>query len=253
MLSLPLPADYAPLTMSPEQQKQQTLHALVPILVRIATLPPVLFVMEGLHWVDPTTVELLSLLVDQGPRPSWGCGPVRPDFTPPWTGRSHLSQVTLHRLTRPHATEIIRQGGARQNPPLGGRSAIVAKTDGVHQFVEELTKLVLESDQATYRFKHALIQETAYQALLRGTRQQHHEQIAQRLEEQFPETIKTQPELLAHHYTEAVPAAASHPLLAARWLRPSSAQRIRKPGSISPTAWSCSTLCRTPPSANSTS
>src|SRR5262249_59530058 len=67
LLSLPLGAEYAPLTVSPEQQKQKTLHALLTILVRIAAQQPVLFVMEDLHWVDPSTLELLSLLVDQGP------------------------------------------------------------------------------------------------------------------------------------------------------------------------------------------
>ena len=67
LLSLPLVADYAPLTVSPEQQKQQTLHTLLTILLRIAAQAPMLFVMEDLHWVDPTTLEFLSLLVDQGP------------------------------------------------------------------------------------------------------------------------------------------------------------------------------------------
>src|SRR6266568_8665655 len=57
--------------------------------------------------------------------------------------------------------------------------------------------------QATYTFKHALIQDVAYQSLLRSTRQQYHQRIAQALEAQFPETVETQPELLAHHYTEA--------------------------------------------------
>ena len=57
--------------------------------------------------------------------------------------------------------------------------------------------------QATYLFKHALIQEAAYQSLLRSTRQQYHQRIAQVLEERFPEVVETQPELLAHHYTEA--------------------------------------------------
>src|SRR5262249_57288043 len=56
---------------------------------------------------------------------------------------------------------------------------------------------------ATYRFKHALLQEAAYQSLLRSTRQQYHQRIAQVLEAQFPETVATQPELLAHHYIEA--------------------------------------------------
>ena len=57
--------------------------------------------------------------------------------------------------------------------------------------------------QATYRFKHALIQDAAYQSLLKSTRQQHHQRIADVLESQFPDVVETQPELLAHHYTEA--------------------------------------------------
>jgi predicted ATPase len=95
-LSLPLTADYAPLTLSPERQKQQTLQALLMILLRIAAQQPLLFVMEDLHWVDPSTLELLGLLVDQGPTARilalFTC---RPDFRPPWTGRAHLTQMTL--------------------------------------------------------------------------------------------------------------------------------------------------------------
>jgi class 3 adenylate cyclase len=64
LLSLPQPADYAPLSVSPAQQKQQTLHVLLTNLLRIAAQQPVLFVMEDLHWVDPTTLEFLTLLVD---------------------------------------------------------------------------------------------------------------------------------------------------------------------------------------------
>ena len=99
LLSLPPATDYAPLTLSPEQQKQQTLHALLTILLRIAAQRPVLFVMEDLHWVDPSTLELLSLLVDQGPTTRiLALCTFRPDFIPPWTGRSHVTQVTVHRL-----------------------------------------------------------------------------------------------------------------------------------------------------------
>ena len=65
--------------------------------------------------------------------------------------------------------------------------------------------------QATYTFKHALIQDAAYQSLLRSTRQQYHQRIAQVLEAQFPETVETQPELVAHHYTEAGCAAQAVP------------------------------------------
>ena len=292
LLSLPLPADYAPLSLSPEQQKQRTLHALLTIMLRIAAQQPMLLVMEDLHWVDPSTLELLNLLVDQGPTARilalFTC---RPDFGPPWVGRSHLTQVTLHRLTRPQAAEMIRRVAYGKALPPEVVEQIVARTDGVPLFVEELTKMVLESGllqehedryalsgpllplaipatlhdslmarldrlgavkgiaqlgatlgrefsyellqavapwdettlqrglrqlveaeflyqrgvppQATYLFKHALIQEAAYQSLLRSTRQQHHQHIAEVVEAQFPEVCETQPELLAHHYTEA--------------------------------------------------
>ena len=75
---------------------------------------------------------------------------------------------------------------------------------GLHQLVEaEFLYQRGPPPQVTYLFKHALIQEAAYQSLLKRTRQQYHRQIAQVLETQFPETAETQPELLAHHYTEA--------------------------------------------------
>ena len=146
LLSLPLTADYAPLTVSPEQQKQQTLHALLTILLRIAAQQPVLFVMEDLHWVDPTTLEFLSLMVDQGPTARiltlLTC---RPDFTPPWTGRSHVTQVTLPRLPRRQAAEMAGRVARGKALPPEVVEQIVAKTDGVPLFVEELTKTVLES------------------------------------------------------------------------------------------------------------
>src|SRR4030095_3478735 len=146
LLSLPLTADYAPLTMSPEQQKQQTLQALLTILLRRAAQQPLLFVMEDLHWVDPPTLELLSLLVDQGPTARilvlLAC---RPDFSSPWTGRSHLTQMTLPRLPRRQAVEVIHQVAHRKTLPPEVVEQIVARTDGVPLFVEELTKMVLES------------------------------------------------------------------------------------------------------------
>jgi class 3 adenylate cyclase/predicted ATPase len=304
LLSLPLAADYAPLTLSPEQQKQQTLQALLTILLRIAAQQPVLFVMEDLHWVDPSTLELLSLLVDQGPTARiLVLLTFRPDFSPPWTGRSYLTQVMLPRLSRRQATEMTVHVAHRKVLPPTVVEQVVAKTDGVPLFVEELTKMVLESGllqereeryeltsplpplaipatlhdslmarldrlttvkalaqlgatlgrefaydllqavapwdketvqrglhqlveaeflyqqglppQATYLFKHALIQEVAYQSLLRSTRQRYHQRIALALAARFPETVETQPELLAHHYTEAGLAAEA----ISYWLR----------------------------------
>jgi predicted ATPase len=289
-----------PLTVSPDQQKQKTLHALLTILLRIAAQQPVLFVMEDLHWVDPTTLELLSLVVDQGPTARiLALFTYRPDFSPPWTGRSHLTQVTLTRLPHRQAAEMTGRVAHGKALPAEVVAQVVAKTDGVPLFVEELTKTVLESGlleegaeryelsgplpplaipttlhdslmarldrlaavkglaqlgatlgrefsyallqavspwdegtlrqglqqlvaaeflyqrgvppQATYVFKHAMIQDAAYQSVLKSGRQQHHQRIAQVLESRFPETVETQPELLAHHYTEAGLSARAIP------------------------------------------
>jgi hypothetical protein len=132
LLSLPLGTDYAPLSLSAEQQKQQTLHALLTILLRIAVQQPVLFVMEDLHWVDPTTLEFLTLLVDQGPTARilalFTC---RPDFSLPWTGRAHLTQLTVNRLPQRQTVEVIRQVAHGKGLPAEVLEQVVAKTDGV--------------------------------------------------------------------------------------------------------------------------
>jgi class 3 adenylate cyclase len=146
LLSLPLVADYVSLAVSPEQQKQRTLHALLTILLRIAAQQPVLLIIEDLHWFDPSTLELLSLLIDQGPTARilalFTC---RPDFRPPWTGRSHLTQVTLPRLPPRQAAELSRWAAHGKALPAEVVEQVVAKTDGVPLFVEELTKMVVES------------------------------------------------------------------------------------------------------------
>jgi predicted ATPase len=96
--------------------------------------------------VDPSTLEFLSLLVDQGPTARiLALFTFRPDFSPPWTGRSHLTQVTVHRLPRRQAVEVIRQVAHGKSLPSEVVEQIGAKTDGVPLFVEELTKMVLES------------------------------------------------------------------------------------------------------------
>jgi class 3 adenylate cyclase len=146
LLSLPLAADYAPLNLPPAQQKQQTLQALLTIFLRIAAQQPMLFVMEDLHWIDPTTLELLSLLVDQGPTTRiLALWTFRPDFSPPWTGRSHVTQMMLPRLPRRQAVEMASHVAHRKALPPEVVAQVVAKTDGVPLFVEELTKMVLES------------------------------------------------------------------------------------------------------------
>src|SRR5262249_53076051 len=233
---------------------------------------------------------LLTLLVDQGPTARiLALFTFRPDFSPPWTGRAHLTQMTLPRLPHQQAAAMAGWVAHSKTLPAEVMEQVVAKTEGVPRFVEELTKMVLESgllqereehyeltgplpplaipttlhdslmarldrlatvkalaqlgatlgrefsyellravapwdeetvqqglhqlvvaeflyqqglpSQAVYRFKHALIQDAAYQSLLRSTRQQYHRRIAQVLEAQFPTTVETQPERVAQHYT----------------------------------------------------
>src|SRR5262249_57666462 len=101
---------------------------------------------EDLHWCNPCARELLTPLADQGPTARiWPLFPFRPDFPPPWTGRSHLTQITLNRLTRRQVAEMSGRVAHGKALPPEVVEQVVAKTDGVPLFVEELTKMVLES------------------------------------------------------------------------------------------------------------
>jgi len=99
LLSLPQATDAVSLQLSSEQQKQKTLHALLTIVLRIAAHQPLLFVVEDLHWVDPSTLELLSLLIDQSARARLCLVlTARPEFLPPWPMVAHLTTLTLRRF-----------------------------------------------------------------------------------------------------------------------------------------------------------
>jgi class 3 adenylate cyclase len=293
VLALPLSEErQRSIALSPQRQRQKTLETIVAILLELAERQPVLFILEDLHWTDPTTLELLNLLVEQVPTAAiYTLLTCRPHFQPSWHHRSYLTEITVNRLSQPQVERMTTDlaGGK----PLPGQvlAQITAKTDGVPLFVEELTKVVLESDmlqdvdghyeltgslstfvipatlqdslmarldrlvtakgvaqmgatigrqfaynllqavsqldastlqrelgrlveaeivyhrglppQSTYVFKHALIQDAAYESLLKSTRQHYHQRIAQVLEEQFTEAAQAQPEFVAHHYTEA--------------------------------------------------
>jgi predicted ATPase/class 3 adenylate cyclase len=292
LLAVSLQDRYTPLPLTPQQQRQQTLAVLIGWLLEATARQPVLFVWEDLHWADPTSLELLALFLEQLPTaPVLALLTCRPEFRPPWTWRSHMTQLMLERLSRPQVEQMVaRLSGDTSLPPEIVRQ-IMEKADGVPLFVEELVKMVLESgllqeeaqpagltaprtalaipttlrDSLTarldrlpagrrvapyaaalgrqfsyellqaawpnteivlhegltqlldaelvyqrgvpphrrYTFKHALIQEVAYQSLLRSTRQHYHGRIAQALVTQFPDLAASEPEVLAHHYTEA--------------------------------------------------
>jgi predicted ATPase/class 3 adenylate cyclase len=285
LLSLPHPEGALPITLSPQKQRQKTQEALVTWLIKEAERTPVYCVWEDLHWADPSTMEVLHLLLAQVPTTRMlTLLTFRPEFTSRWGPRSHITPLTLSRLASGQVEEMVTKVTGGKTLPTEMLQQIVSKTDGVPLFVEELTKSVIETvgahghaplqalsipatlhdalmarldkmgaakeiaqmgatlgrefsyevlraisprkdtelqqalaqlveaevlyqrgvlPQAHYLFKHALIQDTAYHSLLKSTRQLYHQQIAQVLEENFSETKESQPELLAHHYTEA--------------------------------------------------
>jgi len=293
LMSVPVPEDrYPRLSMTAQQQRDATLDAIVAWLIELAERAPVLMAWEDLHWADPTTLETLGILIEQTPTAALlVVATYRPELTPPWPQRSHMTPITLNRLERPEVETMV--GHLTGGRPLPGEVVdhIVAKADGVPLYVEELTKAILGSGvleargdayvltsalaqlhipatlqdslmarldraprlrevaqlgsvlgrefaydmisalagieeemlqsglgqlvvdellyqrgrppRSRYLFKHALIQDAAYQSLLKRTRQQYHQRVAKLLEDRFPEVASTQPELVAHHYTEA--------------------------------------------------
>ena len=278
--------------LSPQRKAQRTLEILVEQVEGLASRQPVLALYEDAHWMDPTTLAALGLLIERVQRlPVLVVITFRPEFAPPWSGYAHVTQLSLARLTRRHGGTIITRLAGGKALPEEVLDEIVARTDGIPLFVEELTKTVLESgllqdagghfelaapllplaipstlqdslmarldrlapvkevaqtaaaigrefdhqllaavssssekqlndalDQlvaaelifrrgappdATYSFKHALVQEAAYNSLLKSRRQQLHARIAQALEEQVPDIAANRPEVLARHSTDA--------------------------------------------------
>ncbi len=288
LLSIPLPARYTPLLISPEGQRRKTLEALAAWLFALARLQPTVLVIEDLHWSDPSSLELLGMLVERAASaPLLLVATFRPTFKPRWTPSSWLTRTTIGPLSPPQTSAMVQQiAGDRPFPPPVLRQ-VVEKTDGVPLFIEELTKSVLESapigrgqdgyawqpslsvpatlqdslaarldrlgaakhlaqlaavlgrefswellaavsgadvpsleeqlgeivaaellypsrkgPNPSYTFKHALIQETAYESLLRSTRRAQHARIARVLEARFPERVESEPEEIARHCEE---------------------------------------------------
>jgi class 3 adenylate cyclase/tetratricopeptide (TPR) repeat protein len=292
LLGVPTSARYPALTLTPEVQKRRTLRALVDQVAGLATEQPVLALFKDVHWTDPSTLELLGLVIERIRRlPVLVLITSRPEFPLPWIGDAHVTWLTLGRLGRRQVAELVARVTGDKPLPAEIVEQIVARTDGVPLFAEELTKTVLESGlladagdrfelsgplpplaipttlhdsliarldrlasvkevaqtaavigrefthellaavapmtvnelggaleqlvqselvsrrgeppDATYTFKHALVQEAAYQSLLKSKRQQLHARIAQVLEEQLTDAGEAGLEVLAQHWTSA--------------------------------------------------
>lgn len=292
VLSIPFEAKYPPLNLTPERQKQKTIEAFMEVCLVIAARQPVLLVIEDLHWMDASTLDVISYFLehirDHRLLMLLTC---RPEFTSPWPDHPHLHFLKLNSLGQKEIQVLVEQTAQERLLPGAVIQQIVQKTDGIPLFVEELTKNVLESDvadlafpqrlgneaavslaiptslhdslierldrlsvvkevaqlsatlgrefdyefleevsqwnQATlrnglnqlveagllyqegtppfasYQFKHALIQDAAYQSLVKIRRQFYHQRIADTLERHQDDQRLTRPELLAYHFTEA--------------------------------------------------
>ena len=286
-------ARYPVLNMTPQKQKEETLNALVGQVTEFAERGPVLMLFEDVHWIDSTTQEALDLLVPQlADKRVLLLVTYRPEYVPPWpSSLGHVSILNLSRLGRRQVGEMVARVTGGRRLPDEIVDQIVAKTDGVPLFIEELTKTVLESGlvteeggvyrlagaaneltvpstlqdslmarldrlsdvrevaqigacigrefsygllaavcevdeeslhralqqlvdselvyravgppEVTYTFKHALVQDAAYDSLLKSRRHQLHQRIGEVLEKEFPHVAAAQPELMFHHLSAA--------------------------------------------------
>jgi class 3 adenylate cyclase/tetratricopeptide (TPR) repeat protein len=146
LLSVPL-ADQAPSSLTPAQRKASTLALIVEVFVRMGENEPILVVLEDAHWIDATTLEMMVRLTDSiGGARLLAVVTARPDFTPPWLARPQATLLTLGRLSRPECAQLVAGVAAAHGLSAETVAAIVAKTDGIPLFAEELTKSVLESE-----------------------------------------------------------------------------------------------------------
>jgi DNA-binding response OmpR family regulator/class 3 adenylate cyclase/predicted ATPase len=146
VLSLPIEDRHAVQQLTPQQRKERTLAALLARIEDLAARQPMLVVVEDAHWLDPTSLEYLSLLVELIPKlPVMMLITARPEFVPPWPIHAHMTCVTLARLSREDALRLVEHVVGGKPLPKEVMSQILSQTDGVPLFIEELTKTLLES------------------------------------------------------------------------------------------------------------
>jgi class 3 adenylate cyclase/tetratricopeptide (TPR) repeat protein len=289
LLNLPLTQKYRPSLLSPDQQRRRLLAALVEWVLGVSRVRPTIIVIEDLHWVDPSTLELIQLLGELGANVQLLLlYTARPEFRAQWPQRAHHTQITLKPLNPLDVRAIVNEITPSSALPEDTITAVVERTGGVPLFVEELTRSLLEAGkvepqpheipatlhdslmarldrlgpakevaqfgsvigrefpygllhavhpapearlrvalealtdaellyvrgippEAVYGFRHALIEDAAYEALLKARRREIHRQVADVISQQFADLAEEQPEVVAHHYTEAGLAAEAVP------------------------------------------
>ncbi|HKW53389.1 MAG TPA: AAA family ATPase [Stellaceae bacterium] len=131
---------------SPQRRKERILEALLRQLHRLTEQKPVLMVFEDVHWLDPTSLEMLTLIVERAAR--WRILVVltaRPEFTAPWPAYAHVTTLSLNRLDQRHGAALVEMVTKGKALPPAMLDQILSRADGVPLFIEELTKAMLES------------------------------------------------------------------------------------------------------------
>ena len=149
LLNLPMPAKYPPSSLSPEQQRRRLLATLVEWALGAARAQPIVIAIEDLHWADPSTLELLQLLVEQGATARLLLlYTARPEFRAQWPPRAHHTQITLNRLSARNVRTMVGEVAAQKALSEETIATVLERTGGVPLFVEELTRAMLESGDA---------------------------------------------------------------------------------------------------------
>jgi class 3 adenylate cyclase/predicted ATPase len=147
LLSIPTGNRYASLNLSPQLKKRKTFEALLRQLAILSHGRPTLILYEDVHWIDPSSRELLEMTVEEvAALPVLLVITFRPEFQPPWIGQAHVSMLSLSRLGRQQGAALVERVAGGNALPREIAAEIVERTDGVPLFVEELTKAVLEAE-----------------------------------------------------------------------------------------------------------
>ena len=147
LLSLPFDGRYAALDLTPREQKERTILALIDLLGGLAKQRPVLFILEDAHWIDPTTLELFTRTIDQLQRwPVLLIVTFRPEFEVRWRHYPHVTALALDRLGQSHVVAMIDSLTEGKLLPADVRDAVIAKTDSVPTSASDGLKGLLNQD-----------------------------------------------------------------------------------------------------------
>jgi class 3 adenylate cyclase/predicted ATPase len=156
MLSLPNDGRYPTLESPPQQRRQKTLEALSAQLEVLSQSKPVLMIFEDVHWVDPTSLEVLGRTADRLKRLEvLLIITYRPEFEPPWIGRPYVTALNLNRLGEREIAVVIDRLTGNTPLPESIRQDIIERTDGIPLFIEEMTRAVLEAESESEARKSA--------------------------------------------------------------------------------------------------